>query len=139
MNKVILCGNVGSDPELRSTTSGKQVANFSIATSERFKDRQTGEAKSVTDWHNIVLWSPLAEIAGKYLKKGSKVLIEGQIKTRSYDSNGTKKYITEITGSHLELLGEKPQATQTPVVESSGVGMSSSTVPNNNSTDDLPF
>jgi single-strand DNA-binding protein len=132
MNKVILMGNLGSDPEVRNTTSGKAVASFSLATSERFKDKYTGEAKSVTDWHNVVLWGAIAEIAGKYLRKGSKVLVEGKIKTRSYDSNGAKKFITEIIGDTLELIGEKPVRTQ-EVVESSGHATAE------NSSNSLPF
>lgn len=102
VNKVILLGNLGSDPEVRSTTSGKQVASFSLATSERYKDKYTGEAKSITDWHHVVAWGNLADIAGKYLKKGGKVYIEGKLKTRSFDSNGTKKYITEILADNIQ-------------------------------------
>lgn len=120
MNKVFLLGNLGNDPEVRNTTTGKQVANFSLATSEKFKDKLNGEAKSVTEWHNVVVWSNLASIAGQYLKKGSKVLIVGKVKTRSYDANGTKKYITEIHADELTMLGEKPQASQGNTVESSG-------------------
>lgn len=136
INKAILIGNLGSDPEVKTTTSGKQVASFSLATSERFKDRTTGETKSTTEWHNVVLWGTLAEIAGKYLKKGSKVYIEGKIKTRSYESNGAKKYITEIVGDNMVMLGEKPQAATSHVVESSG---HSAPILADKSTDDLPF
>ena len=138
VNKVILIGNLGSDPEVRTTTSGKQVASFSLATSERYKDRTTGEAKNITEWHNIVLWSNLAEIAGKFLKKGSKVYIEGRIKTRSYDSNGTKKYITEIIGDNLTMLGDHQRPTAN-VIESSGHEALSASSKQNEATDDLPF
>ena len=138
INKAILIGNLGSDPEVRTTTSGKQVASFSLATSERYKDRTTGEAKSITEWHNIVLWSNLAEIAGKFLKKGSKVYIEGRIKTRSYDSNGTKKYITEIIGDNLTMLGEHQRPT-TNVIESSGHEALNASSKQDESTEELPF
>jgi single-strand DNA-binding protein len=133
MNQVTLCGNVGSDIEVRTTGSGKKVANFSLATSEKYKDKTTGETKSVTEWHNILMWEPLSAIAEKYVHKGSKLLLTGKIKTRSYDSNGTKKYITEITADHLELLGQKPEPSTILVMENSGVPSK------DNSTDDLPF
>lgn len=132
VNKAILIGNLGSDPEVKNTTSGKTVASFSLATSERYKDKTTGETKSMTEWHNVVLWGSLADIAGKYLKKGSKIYLEGKIKTRSWDKDGVKRYITEIIGDNLTMLGEKPQAAA-QVVEASAPSHSGS------STDDLPF
>ncbi len=131
VNKAILIGNLGSDPEVRHTTSGKAVASFSLATSERYKDKYSGEAKTTTEWHNVVLWSNLAEIAGKYLKKGSKVYVEGKIKTRSYDANGAKKYVTEIIADNMTILGEKPAAAVGNVMESSGHVSANG--------DDLPF
>jgi single-strand DNA-binding protein len=134
-NLVILLGNCGSDPEVRSLDSGKKVASFSLATTEQYKDRTTGERKSVTEWHKIVLWSPLADITEKYLKRGSKIFLEGRIKTRSYEINGEKKYITEIIGDNLTILGEKPQAVQQPIIEAGGRELS----PADNGTDDLPF
>lgn len=143
INKAILIGNLGSDPEVKTTTTGKQVASFSLATSERYKDRTTGETKSTTEWHNVVLWGSLAEIAGKYLKKGSKIYIEGKIKTRAYESNGVKKYITEIVGDNLTMLGEKPQTASSHVVEASGyiqpVTNRDVKGASGDSTDDLPF
>lgn len=133
VNKVILIGNLGSEVELRNTGSGKQVASFSLATSEQYKDKTTGEKKSDTTWHNIVLWNGLAEIASKYLKKGSKAYIEGKIKTRSYESgNGEKKYITEIIGDNLTLLGDKPHGHASQVVDGNRNYA-------NNDKDDLPF
>lgn len=145
VNRATLIGNLGSDPEIRHTTSGKAVASFSLATSERFKDKTTGENKSLTEWHNIVLWGSLAEIAGKYLKKGSKVYIEGKIKTRSWEKDGTKRYITEIVADNMTMLGEKPQAAA-HVVEASGYSANSQSLTNRDvkgpagdSTDDLPF
>ncbi len=105
VNKVILVGNLGKDPELRYTPSGAAVATFSLATSERFKDR-SGELQERTEWHNIVTWRNLAEICGKYLHKGKQVYIEGRIQTRSYDDrDGNKKYITEIVADQMQMLG----------------------------------
>lgn len=107
VNKVILVGNLGKDPEVRHLDTGRAVANFSMATSETYKNRN-GERVTNTEWHNIVLWSPLAEIAEKYLKKGNQVYIEGKITTRSYDDkDGVKKYITEVVGRELTLLGSR--------------------------------
>lgn len=105
VNKVILVGNLGKDPELRYTTSGTAVANFTLATSERFKDRN-GEQQKRTEWHNIVAWAGLAEICGKYLKKGKQIYIEGRIQTRSYDDrDGNKRYVTEIVADQMQMLG----------------------------------
>lgn len=134
INKVILVGNLGSDPEVRTFDSGKNMASFSLATSESYKDKATGEKKSITEWHNIVLWSGLADIAGKYLKKGMKIYLEGKIRTRSYDANGSKKFITEIVGDQLQMLGEKPQQAQESVAQGKETGPAF-----NSSTDDLPF
>jgi single-strand DNA-binding protein len=107
VNKVILVGNLGKDPELRYTPSGAAVATFSIATTERYKDRD-GNRQEKTEWHNIVAWRQLAEICGKYLHKGKQVYIEGKIQTRSYDDrDGNKKYITEIVADQMQMLGSK--------------------------------
>jgi single-strand DNA-binding protein len=107
VNKAILIGNLGKDPELRYTPSGRAVANFSIATSEKWKG-QDGENQEKTEWHNIVLWGRTAELAKEYLSKGSPVYIEGRIQTRSYeDKNGVKKYITEIVGQRMQFLGRR--------------------------------
>ncbi len=105
VNKVILVGNLGKDPELRYTASGTAVATFSLATSERFKGRD-GQMQDKTEWHNIVAWRQLAEICGKYLHKGKQVYIEGKIQTRSYDDrDGNKRYITEIVADQMQMLG----------------------------------
>lgn len=104
LNKVMLIGRLGKDPETRTLGNGATVSNFSIATSESYKDRTTGEKKEITDWHNIVLWRGLAEVAQKYLHKGDLVYIEGKIRTRSWDQNGEKKYMTEIIGDNLTML-----------------------------------
>ena len=104
VNKVILIGNLGSDPELRFTPSGVQVANFSLATSESWTDK-AGERQERAEWHRIVLWRRLAEVAGQYLKKGSKIYIEGKLQTRSWeDQNGQKRYTTEVVANSMEML-----------------------------------
>jgi len=118
MNKVIIIGRVGKDPELKYTPSGAAVCNLSVATTDRYKDKQ-GEKQETTEWHNVTAWQKLAEICGKYLAKGSKVMIEGKIQTRNYDDrDGNKKYITEIIASNMEMLGDKketkPQQEQQP-------------------------
>lgn len=106
VNKVILVGNLGKDPELKYTPSGTAVAKFSIATSYRFKDKNE-QWQDQTEWHNVVAWARLAEIAGEYLKKGSKVYVEGRLQTRSWDDKNTnqKKYMTEVVVNDLVLLG----------------------------------
>lgn len=111
VNKVILIGNVGKDPEVKYFDNGAAVANFTMATTERGYTAQNGtQVPDRTEWHNIVLWRGLAEIAEKYVKKGTKVYIEGKIKTRSYDGpDGSKRYITEIWGDNMELLTPRQQ------------------------------
>ena len=108
VNKVILLGNLGKDPVVRSIESGNKVANFSLATNRVFKG-QDGNPVEETEWHNIVLWGRLAEIAEKYLNKGRQVYIEGRIRTRQYDDkDGNKRYITEIVGESMNLVGPRP-------------------------------
>ena len=108
VNKVILVGNVGKDPETRYLDETTAITKFSMATSETYKNK-SGERGSTTEWHNIVLWRGLAQVAEKYVKKGTQIYIEGRIKTRSYDdAEGNKKYITEIVGDQMQLLGRKP-------------------------------
>ena len=111
VNKVILLGNLGKDPEVKYTPSGAPVAKLTLATNERYKDKG-GEWQDRTEWHNVVLWQRLAEIAGEYLKKGSKVYIEGRLQTRSWDDKQTnqKRYMTEIVASDLVLLGGRGEA-----------------------------
>jgi single-strand DNA-binding protein len=106
VNKVILIGNLGKDPEIKYTPQGTPVAKLTLATNERYKDK-SGEWQDRTEWHNIVLWQRLAEIAGEYLKKGGKVYIEGRLQTRSWDDKQTnqKRYMTEIVANDLVLLG----------------------------------
>ncbi len=108
VNKAILIGNLGKDPELRYTPAGVAVCTFSLATTEKWRDKTSNEQKESTTWHNIVLWRRQAEIAKEYLSKGSPVYIEGRIQTRSYDDKeGVKKWITEIVGDRLQLLGRR--------------------------------
>src|SRR5688500_5268625 len=106
VNRVHLIGRLGKDVELKSLPNGKTVANFSLATSETFRDK-SGEKKESTEWHNIVLWGKTAEIAGKYLKKGDQVYIEGSLKTRSWEKEGITRYTTEVWGNSLTMLGKK--------------------------------
>jgi single-strand DNA-binding protein len=119
VNKIILLGNVGKDPEVRYFDNGGAVANFTLATTERGYTAANGtQVPDRTEWHNIVLWRGLAEIAEKYVKKGSKIYLEGKIRTRSFDdASGNKRYITEVWGDNMELLDRKPDgqgATSTP-------------------------
>lgn len=108
VNKVILIGTLGKDPETKTFSNGGSVTNFSIATSERWKDKNTGEMKEQTEWHSIVLNNKLGEIAQQYLRKGSKVYIEGSLRTRKWqDQNGQDRYTTEIRGDQMQMLGDK--------------------------------
>ena len=111
INKAILIGRLGSDPEVRYTPSGVAVANFSIATSEEWKDKDTGEKRERTEWHRIVAWRRLGEICGEYLSKGRQVYIEGRIQTRDWeDRDGNKRYTTEIVATDVQFLGGRDQA-----------------------------
>jgi single-strand DNA-binding protein len=106
INKVILIGNLGADPETRAMPSGTTVANLRVATSESWRDKQTGEQQERTEWHRVALFGRLAEIAGEYLRKGSQVYIEGSLRTRKWqDKQGNERYSTEIIGNELQMLG----------------------------------
>ena len=110
VNRVIIIGHLGNDPEISTIPNGEQVANITVATSESWKDKNTGERKETVEWHRIVLYRRLAEIAGQYLTKGSQVYIEGRLKTRKWqDSNGQDRYTTEIQGDNLQMLGGRNQ------------------------------
>lgn len=107
VNKVILVGNLGKDPEVRYTPSGAAIASFSMATSEVYKDKD-GNKQEKTEWHNVIAWRQLAEICGKFLHKGKQIYIEGKIQTRNYDDkDGNKRYITEIVADQMQMLGSK--------------------------------
>lgn len=116
VNKVILVGNLGQDPEVRYLPNGGAVANITLATSESWRDKQTGENKEVTEWHRVVIFGKLAEVTGEYLRKGSQVYIEGQLRTRKWQAqDGTEKYTTEIVvnvGGTLQMLGGKQEGGQ---------------------------
>ncbi len=106
VNKVILVGNLGADPEVKYMPNGNAVANITLATSESWKDKQSGENKEKTEWHRVVFFRRLAEIAGEYLKKGSQVYIEGKLQTRKWqDKNGNDRYTTEIVANEMQMLG----------------------------------
>ena len=109
VNKVILIGNLGSDPEIRYTPGGAAVANVSLATTDSWTDRKSGDKQDRTEWHRLVFWSKLAEIAGQYLKKGSKIYVEGRLQTRSWDDQqtGQKKYTTEIVVNDMTMLDNR--------------------------------
>jgi len=120
LNKVMLIGNLGKDPELRHTASGMAVATFSIATSERFKNKQTNEWEKKTEWHNVVLWDKQATLAGQYLTKGSTIYVEGKLQTRKWqDKSGNDRYTTEIVGSSLEFLTTKGEGAKSAGSDSS--------------------
>jgi single-strand DNA-binding protein len=125
VNKVILIGNLGADPELRQLPDGASVCNLRLATTEKWKDKTTGEAKEATEWHRVVLYRRLGEIAGQYLKKGSSVFIEGRLRTRKWnDREGQERYTTEIEASEMQMLGARAGGDQResrgPVVNNLG-------------------
>lgn len=111
INRVILVGHLGQDPEIKSMPSGSAVANASIATSDQWKDKQSGEMRDRTEWHRVVFFNRLAEIVGQYLRKGSQVYVEGRLQTRKWqDQNGNDRYTTEIVASEMQMLGGKDNA-----------------------------
>ena len=105
INKVIVLGHLGKDPEIKYLTSGQAVANFSVATSEEWKDKQTGEKRQKTEWHRIVAWGRLGEVCGEYLHKGKQVYIEGKLQTRSWEQDGITRYMTEVVAQTMQMLG----------------------------------
>jgi len=107
INKVILVGNLGADPETRYTPSGTAITSIRIATSESWKDKQTGEQQERTEWHRVKFFGRLAEIAGEYLKKGGQVYIEGKLRTDEYEKDGVKRYSTDIIADEMQMLGSK--------------------------------
>ena len=149
INKVILIGNLGRDPETRYSQGGNPVTNFSVATSENWRDRQSGEQQERTEWHNIVCFGKLAEIAGEYLRKGSKVFIEGSLRTSSWEQDGQKRYRTEIMARDMQMLdsrgggggGGMGMDAQAPTgFESRGPAENAPTLPaEDDFDDDIPF
>lgn len=145
VNKVILVGNVGKDPEVRHLDSGVAVANFPLATSESYTAKN-GDRVTTTEWHNIVLWRGLAEVAEKYVTKGKQLYIEGRIRTRSYDDkDGNKKYITEIYGDSMQMLGSRDSGQSGDQQENSNTSSASAQtskepdIETPEGDDDLPF
>lgn len=124
VNRVTILGNLGNDPEVKYTPSGSAIANLTVATSESWNDKATGEKKEITEWHRVVLFGKLAEVAGEYLRKGSQVYIEGQLRTRKWTDNaGVEKYTTEVVvnvGGTMQMLGGKQEAK--PQQQQSGRG-----------------
>lgn len=113
INKVILLGNVGAEPEVRALDGGKKVALIRVATTERYTDQQ-GKKQELTEWHSVTLWSGLADVVDKYVHKGSQVYLEGKIRTREYEYNGEKRYATEIIANEMKLLGRPKDANEAP-------------------------
>ena len=140
VNKVILVGNLGRDPEVRSTTSGQQVATFSIATSRKWKDRE-GNRQEQTEWHNIVCWGRQAEVAGQYLTKGKQIYVEGRLQTRSWDDkqSGEKKYKTEVVCDNFQMLGSRGDSAAGGSGGSGGGSNYSSGPQGPADDDDIPF
>ena len=142
VNKAILIGNLGADPEVRYTPSGTAVANFNIATHEQWTNRD-GEKEERTEWHRIVAWSRLGEICGEYLRKGSQIYIEGKIQTRAWeDRDGNKRYTTEVVGDNMTMLGKRSddsgdQGSSTPAGKSDEPF--NDVDPSSKENDDLPF
>jgi single-strand DNA-binding protein len=135
VNKVILIGNIGKDPEVRYLDIGVAVANFSLATTESYKNKE-GERVSQTEWHNIVLWRGLAEVAEKWLKKGSSVYIEGKIRSRKWeDKEGNTRYTTEILADNMTMLGKKEDSS----AEKTETTPEQESIPQEEKGDDLPF
>ena len=144
VNRVIIIGNLGSDPEVKQFSNGGSVATISVATSEQWIDKQTGEKREATEWHRISLYQKLGEIAAQYLRKGSQVYIEGSLRTRKYqDQNGQDRYVTEIRAEQMQMLGGNQNAPQNPNQQQppnfnnnmQGGAKPSGTVP----IDDIPF
>ena len=137
VNKALIIGNLGQDPEIKYTQSGSPVANLSVATSERWKDKNTGEQKEQTEWHRVVVFGRLAEIAEQYLKKGSKVFIEGKIQTRDWeDAEGNKKYTTEVVAREMTMLDSRAS---TDSSASSSDNSAKDTAKDDNPEEDIPF
>lgn len=142
VNKVILVGRLGKDPEVRNLENGATVANFTIATSESYKDKTTGEKKEITEWHNIVMWRGLAEIAAKYLHKGDQVYIEGKLRTRSWEKEGITRYTTEVVADQMTMLGSRQGGSSQSEYRPSAPAQNTPAEDfkaADNATDDLPF
>ena len=135
VNKAIIVGNVGSDPDIRTMPNGNQVVNLSIATSDEWKDKNTGDKKEKTEWHRCVFFNKIADIAAKYVNKGSKIYVEGRLQTRSYEQDGVKKYSTEIVVNDMQMLDSKNTNSNNEVKEASNNDMAKF----DSFDDDIPF
>ena len=133
INKAILVGRLGRDPEVRYTSDGRAVTNFSIATSDEWKDKDTGEKKERTEWHRIVAFGRLGEICGEYLSKGRQVYVEGRLQTRSWEKDGVTRYTTEIVAGDVQFLGGRDLNESVPPPDPSGPGDAAP------EDDDIPF
>lgn len=140
VNKAIIVGRLGKDPEMTYMPSGDAICNFSVATSDTWKDKATGEKKEKTEWHNIVVYRKLAEICGQYLTKGAQVYIEGKIQTRSWEQDGSKRYKTEIIAEEMKMLGGKGEGSGSGAGQQQGSGGGSrSQHKPTPEEDDIPF
>ncbi|HET8700318.1 MAG TPA: single-stranded DNA-binding protein [Nitrococcus sp.] len=146
VNKVILIGNLGADPEVRYSPSGSAVTNIRLATTDQWRDRQSGEQQERTEWHRVVFFSRLAEVAGEYLRKGSKVYIEGRLQTRKWQGqDGQDRYTTEIVASDMQMLDSRGEAAPTGYNRDDDAGHQPSTrpeprtAPQEDFDDDIPF
>lgn len=140
INKVILVGNLGADPETRYMPSGSAVTNLSIATSEQWKDKQSGEQKERTEWHKVAMFNRLAEIAAEYLRKGSQVYIEGKLRTRKWqDRDGNDRWTTEIIADEMQMLGGRGGGGSAPMSSGSGTSSAPPQPPADEFDDDIPF
>jgi single-strand DNA-binding protein len=149
INKVILIGNLGRDPEIRYTQDGQAVVNFTLATTMEWRDKATGEKRDKTEWHRIVAFRKLAEICGEYLSKGRQVYIEGRLQTRSWEQDGVTKYITEVVANDMQMLGSKSDggggggysagSAHNDEPSAAPAGSRSGSAPGGDVEDDIPF
>jgi single-strand DNA-binding protein len=144
LNKVTLIGNLGSDPEIRYMPNGNAVANVTVATSFRWKDKQTGDKKESTEWNRVIFFGKLAEIVNEYCKKGQQLYVEGRLQTRSYDKDGQKVYTTEIIATEMQMLGRKSESNndfakpKSQQYDKNSNGQSN-TAPESDYSDDIPW
>ena len=140
VNKVILVGHLGADPEMRYMPNGDAVASLRLATTEQWKDKTTGEKKEATEWHRVVLWRRLGEVAGQYLKKGAQIYIEGSLKTRKWqDKEGQDRYTTEIVADVMKMLGGRPEGSSSAPAPSPARSAPASLSDGGQFDDDIPF
>ena len=139
LNKAMLIGRLGKDPDLRFTQDGRAVANFTMATSEDWKDKATGEKKERTEWHRIVAFGKLGEICGEYLSKGRQIYLEGRLQTRSWEKDGVTRYTTEIVANDMQMLDPKGAASGGGVGGGQQAAPSAPSAPSGNFDDDIPF